>query len=598
MMMTLTNIIAQISPGKLTDAHAHLEGMGNCTQCHDLGNKVPDQKCLACHTEIDQLINQNRGFHISLEVSSKTCVDCHNEHHGRRFEMVRFDEENFDHKQAGYELEGEHAVIDCRACHQPDNIADIDIRKREDTYLGLDEACLSCHDDFHQETLSNDCIQCHGYDSFRPAVGFDHNEAKFKLDGAHTSVDCKECHPSNMRNGVEFQEFTGLQFSDCKACHDDAHNGNLTGQCTQCHTTDSFSSFIGKNRFNHNSTNFTLRGSHQTVNCFDCHTQTSNPLTIFQENISIDEDNCIACHNDSHEGKFGNDCIRCHSEESWYSLKAMDDFDHSVTDFPLVGQHIGVDCKSCHTDRLTEAIDFAQCKNCHEDYHRGEFVDNGVSPDCKECHILDEKFTYTTFGFDEHAASDFPLDGAHMATPCFACHVSEDDWSFKNVGESCVDCHDDIHADYMDQKYYPIQDCTTCHNTDIWSDVKFEHSLTEWPLTGAHNNVDCRLCHFEDSAEDSNPLQVFTGLSHDCTHCHDNIHGDQFEVNGMTDCNSCHTTMDWFPNNFDHNLTTFPLEGRHAEIDCRACHDSEANEEGEIKVIYKIGKTQCIDCHS
>ena len=58
-MMTLTNIIAQISPGKLTDAHAHLEGMGNCTQCHDLGNKVPDQKCLACHTEIDQLINQN-----------------------------------------------------------------------------------------------------------------------------------------------------------------------------------------------------------------------------------------------------------------------------------------------------------------------------------------------------------------------------------------------------------------------------------------------------------------------------------------------------------------------------------------------------------
>lgn len=334
------------------------------------------------------------------------------------------------------------------------------------------------------------------------------------------------------------------------------------------------------------------------MNCFDCHTQTSNPLTIFQENIAIGENNCVACHDDAHSGKFGNECIRCHSEESWYSLKAMDDFDHSVTDFPLVGQHIGVDCKSCHTDRLTEAIDFAQCKNCHEDYHRGEFVDNGVSPDCKECHILDEKFSYTTFGIEEHAASDFPLDGAHMATPCFACHVSEDDWSFRNVGESCVDCHDDIHADYMDQKYYPNKDCTTCHNTDIWSDVSFEHSLTEWPLTGAHNDVDCRLCHFEESLENSNPLQVFTGLSQDCTQCHDNIHGDQFEVNGITDCNSCHTTIDWFPNNFDHNLTRFPLEGRHAEIDCRACHQSEADEEGEIKVIYKIGKTQCIDCHS
>jgi len=223
MLIFGTNINAQISPGKLSEPHAHLEGMSNCTQCHDLGNKVPDMKCLACHNEIDNLISQNKGFHVSNEVKSKTCVECHNEHHGRKFDMVRFDEENFDHLLTGYELEGQHAVIDCRDCHQPDYIDNIDLKKRENTFLGLDDKCLSCHDDFHQQTLSNDCIQCHGFDSFRPANGFDHDDSDYKLTGAHETVECKECHPMTTRNGREFQEFTDIAFQDCISCHDDPH---------------------------------------------------------------------------------------------------------------------------------------------------------------------------------------------------------------------------------------------------------------------------------------------------------------------------------------------------------------------------------------
>lgn len=588
----------QISPGKLSKAHAHLEGISNCTQCHDLGNKVPDQKCLDCHNEIDDLIQSNRGFHVSSEVSSKNCIECHNEHHGKKFNMVRFDEEAFDHALAGYELEGNHAVIDCRECHQPDFIKDADIKEREGTFLGLQTACLDCHDDYHQKTLGNDCIQCHSFDRFEPASKFDHSKADFLLRGAHVNVECIECHPVIVKNGTDFQQFTDLAFNNCIDCHYDPHDGHLAGSCIQCHTESSFTNFVGQGKFDHNKTNFELRGSHRTVNCFECHTQTSNTKTVFQDNLNIQENNCVECHDDVHDGKFGSECIKCHTEESFYNLKEMDLFDHSVTNFPLEGQHVDVDCKSCHTERLTEAIDFSQCKNCHQDYHNGEFIKNGISPDCIDCHTLEEKFTYTTYGFEEHNASSFPLEGAHMATPCFACHVDENHWSFKTIGQSCVDCHEDIHEEQIDPTYYPNQDCTVCHNNDNWQTVSFDHQLTEWALTGAHSDVDCRSCHFENMEKSDIFKQSFTDLNSECIQCHINKHGDQFKVDNVTSCTRCHDTEGWYPNNFDHNTTRFPLDGKHMEVGCKECHKNTIQVQGEPVVIFKIEKYECIDCHS
>jgi hypothetical protein len=90
-------VVAQLSPGDLTTAHAALEGMSNCTQCHDLGNKVTNAKCLECHKEIKSLITKKRGYHASSVVKAQDCFACHSEHHGRKFEMVRFDEKAFDH---------------------------------------------------------------------------------------------------------------------------------------------------------------------------------------------------------------------------------------------------------------------------------------------------------------------------------------------------------------------------------------------------------------------------------------------------------------------------------------------------------------------
>lgn len=521
LILNSISLLAQISPGKLANAHAQFEGVANCTKCHELGNKVPDSKCLDCHTEIKILINQRKGYHSSSEVKSKTCVECHNDHHGRNFEMIRFSEENFNHNLAGYKLEGRHDRIDCRDCHKPDYIENVDIRKRELTFLGLSHECLSCHDDYHQGTLAEDCLSCHNnFNEFKPAARFDHNQADFKLKGAHQEVDCISCHKKTTRQGKEYQEFKDLKFSSC-----------------------------------------------------------------------------ISCHKDVHQGKFGTNCLECHTEESFQKLRSMNSFNHSRTDFPLEGLHRFVDCKSCHKGNFTKAISFSKCTHCHDDYHKGEFKKNNDSPDCKECHTVNKSFEYTLFGLEEHQLSSFPLDGAHLATPCIDCHVSENHWTFRNIGTKCVDCHQDIHSGQIKEDFYPDFNCTSCHNTGRWNEIAFDHNLTNWKLEGKHKEVSCRECHFENSSDETTEKQNFTALSNNCINCHDNIHGNQFNIDGFTDCSRCHDiTENWPANNFIHNNTKFPLDGRHKDIDCRECHKEKVID-GKLSVEYKIESFRCIDCH-
>lgn len=590
-------LVGQLSPGALSEAHKDLEGIANCTQCHSLGNKIPDSKCLDCHQEINELILSNRGLHAAKSTMEKTCIDCHSEHHGRKFDMVRFDQEAFDHSITRYSLEGQHAVIDCKECHTPENIADPEISKREETFLGLDQECLSCHQDFHQGTLSSTCIDCHDFDAFRPARYFDHDQAKFKLRGAHIEVDCKECHQEKLLNKQSFQQFTGLDFADCVDCHTNPHNSTWKSTCASCHTETSFSSFNGRNSFNHNRTGFELKGAHKEVGCFECHVRT-NASSIFSDHTNVLVEDCNACHKDPHEGKFGNKCAECHNETSFLLLNDPSSFDHGLTDFSLEGRHLEVDCKECHLEKYTDPIAFAHCFDCHEDYHEGEFMDKGIQRDCDECHTLEESFSYTTFGFEEHASSSFNLDGAHMATPCFECHVREEHWSFRNIGTSCIDCHDDIHDGHISYTYYPEKNCSTCHTTEFWSDVQFDHDLTAYTLLGQHLEIRCSDCHFSLSkVSGSEVQQKFKDLSSDCIACHKNPHGDQFEKDGQTDCASCHHSYSWSPDNFNHDSTDFPLEGRHKELECVNCHKNVIIFERKETINFKIERFDCIDCH-
>ena len=586
---------AQFSPGKLTTAHAELEGMRNCTQCHTIGNKIDDNKCLACHEEIKSRIDQKMGFHASSEVRGKECATCHSEHHGRNFDMARFDEDNFDHNLTGYKLTGAHNRIDCRQCHKPDFIDDRELKQNKETFLGLDQNCVSCHEDYHQNTLeSNDCASCHSTEEWRPAENFDHDETKYPLKGKHIEVDCIECHKQEIRNGKEFQQFAGVEFTNCNSCHDDVHNNRLGTNCKQCHTETSFNSTSNLRRFNHNRTKFPLKGKHRSIKCADCHNMNVALVSLFQDKNGIGNNDCKSCHEDVHNDKFGQDCAFCHNEKSWLTVDT-DGFNHNLTDFKLVGQHQRVDCKQCHTESLTAPLAHNTCTSCHQDYHEGDFVKNNESPDCASCHN-EQGFEPSTYTLEEHNLSDFPLEGAHLATPCFACHLQEDKWRFKEIGERCVDCHDDVHEGYISSTYYPAQKCESCHVVDNWTDNRFDHTLTDFALEGKHQEATCMDCHGAEEAQLENRYEGFNDVSSDCATCHENVHEDQFEVDGVTDCARCHGFIDWGSEYFDHDKTAFKLEGAHERVACEACH--KPMEVGDKTIIqYKFKSFECVDCH-
>jgi nitrate/TMAO reductase-like tetraheme cytochrome c subunit len=91
--------------------------------------------------------------------------------------------------------------------------------------------------------------------------------------------------------------------------------------------------------------------------------------------------------------------------------------------------------------------------------------------------------------------------------------------------------------------------------------------------------------------------QSFTGLHKNCIDCHKNVHGTQFEENGVTNCNKCHGFESWDNANFNHSNTKFPLEGGHVSVDCVKCHKEVTEIEGKQVRKYKIAKFECIDCH-
>ncbi len=528
LVLTLSffSVTAQISPGDLSTPHSHLEGISNCTQCHVLGDKVSSEKCLACHLEIKERIGQQKGYHSSSEVKGKECFVCHNDHHGKNFQLIRMDNAKFDHKLTGYSLSVPHAKRDCKDCHNTKYISDQKIKAKKYTFLGINQECLTCHADYHQKTLSPACLNCHNPDSFKPATKFNHANTKFQLAGKHINVDCIKCHKVETVGGKKFQQFRLNQSFDC-----------------------------------------------------------------------------AGCHKDPHKNKFGQNCNQCHNEESFQIIKGAKNFDHNKTDYKLVEKHLTVNCKACHKTKFTDPLKFRLCTDCHIDYHKKQFVKNGISPDCSQCHSL-KSFTLSSYTLEQHNQSNYPLKGAHAAIPCIDCHKKQKDWNFKGIGLTCKDCHKDIHKTFIPEKNYPDANCKICHNENRWSDVSFDHSKTAFNLTAAHKKVDCRICHLTIDSSGAiqmdakgNILQKFSDLSKDCSGCHADKHFKQFEKNGITVCTECHDCENWKATKFNHNNTAFRLNGKHIKVPCSKCHKPQ-QEGSDFYVKYKLKDYKCESCHS
>ena len=232
-----------ISPGKLSSAHAELEGMTNCTSCHELRSRgIAPDRCLACHEPLAARVSAGAGLHAGADY--RECATCHREHLGREYALVRWDPDEFRHATVGFELEGAHADLGCRDCHNPTRIRDLQVRTAkvqqgtlDETYLGLGTSCVDCHqiDDPHEGAFADrSCADCHDQRDWKAAAAsFDHDATRYPLTGRHRSVGCNECH--------RHDTFTGLRFTACTDCHSDPHEGGMRAACTSCHSTSGWS---------------------------------------------------------------------------------------------------------------------------------------------------------------------------------------------------------------------------------------------------------------------------------------------------------------------------------------------------------------------
>ncbi|NUN69740.1 MAG: cytochrome C [Bacteroidetes bacterium] len=521
---------AQISPGELSEAHKDLEGIGNCTQCHTMGKTLSNENCLNCHTEIRDRQNANKGFHAPLR--SKQCVECHKEHHGRNFRIVRFSKESFDHALTGYRLEGKHAAAACEQCHTRERITAKDIAvfpdaRKQRTMLGLGTACLSCHKDEHRGQFNRECTQCHTMNGWKPASKFSHASARFPLEGAHATAACSGCHTRGSEPNAPVK-FARLEFASCRSCHADPHKGKFTQECAQCHTPRSWHS-VKTSLFDHAATQFPLAGKHAVLRCEQCHPKDKrmkNPsgetgfhITRFRA--------CTNCHGDAHARQFAGrtdrgECSACHTEQSFthttYSLS-----DHRNSRFPLTGAHQAVPCVKCHVGGKVQANSTRQfrwerpqeCTTCHTDVHRGQFAGRMTENGCMTCH--------TTGAWDEltfsHAETTFPLKGRHAAVACAKCHTVKDGVpQYSGVKKDCSACHTDTHAGQFAGT--EGTDCARCHTEQGWRSLVFDHNTqAKFALTGKHENVRCDKCHREALINSVRTIK-YKPMEAACIDCH------------------------------------------------------------------------------
>lgn len=525
-----------------------------------MGSGVSATLCLDCHKETNAQVVAGLGFHSQL---GESCQRCHADHRGRSFEMVRFEKDNFNHRTTGFTLGGAHAPLECEDCHT-----------NKDSWTGLDRDCASCHaeeephgSESSSRQLLTRCRSCHSDVDWTalplPPSVFNHSSkvhADYPLDGPHETVGCEDCH--------EKWSFVPIESEACTDCHEDPHRMKFVRSCESCHEVVPDWKVPD---FDHDATGYHLGGAHRTVDCESCHT---GPI-----GRKIAHETCSDCHEDVHQKQFGDvSCDDCHS------LSGPDfrlpSFDHSTTDYPLEGAHREASCTGCHGQggRGTFVdLPSEPCASCHDDVHAGQFDPR----DCSECHSV-EKADFEVVGFD-HQVTDYPLEGKHNEVPCADCHGEDPAGPWAGLpSNDCDSCHEDWHKGRLEPT-----DCAACHQETSWEVREVDHSLTDYPLTGAHSEVECAECHGTEEA-------VYAGLEHEsCLDCHreQNPHGSSFEAQ---DCAGCHETQSWASNLFDHKSTNFDLAPAHSELTCAGCHGKTTP---EVAFDFDGLSEVCGSCH-
>lgn len=412
-------------------SHAQIQ---ECSACHvfPLGAQTMADRCAACHTDIAAQMFDVAQLHGAIKQKSPTlaCRDCHPEHRGETASLTELGDNEFPHEALGFSLNGHPLpAATCSDCHG------------EDISAFSTTACDTCHRQMdvvftqsHLLSFGADCLACHdGVDRF--GDDFTHSAFVFKLDGKHAEAACTKCH-LDARTVADLQSVP----RDCFSCHrqDDEHDGRFGQDCAACHSPEGWQPA----KFDHNLSAFKLEGEHAEAKCEQCHVD-----NVFKGTPT----DCYSCHqqDDEHNGEYGTDCGGCHTPNDWEDAS----FDHNLSNFPLTGAHVNVDCEKCHTNGQFKGLD-TTCFACHAEptEHMGDF-----GTDCAACHTT-TAWTPATYNRDH----TFPMDhGESGISSCATCHPA----GYKTY--TCYGCHEhneaNIRSEHLEEGISNFENCMECH---------------------------------------------------------------------------------------------------------------------------------------
>ncbi|MCX6173148.1 MAG: cytochrome c3 family protein, partial [Ignavibacteriales bacterium] len=413
--------------------------------------------CRACHSSLEFTSSKNKSqcfnCHEDIHENSvgKNCVRCHDT---RTWIIEKITDL---HRMSRFPLIGNHTKANCNQCH-------LSSSKLKFDPIGIN--CFDCHSVNYYATknpnhvnanFSTDCQQCHSLISpvwLTTSVIHDF----FPLTGSHNIANCFACHNQTSYKGLT---------QDCYSCHKQRYESvsspnhvtlNFPKDCKQCHTTNGGwkpASFANHDSF------YPLTGAHNLIrnNCSQCHsTGYSSPAR-----------QCVNCHQQNYNGApnhlsqgYPTDCSQCHTTTVWQGAT----FNHSSTNFPLVGAHTSVSCQLCHTNGYAGTP--TTCISCHQSKFTTapNHVAQNYPQDCKQCH---SPVDWKQISFD-HNTTRFPLVGSHVNVSCSSCHITK----LTGTPTTCISCHQTNFNSALNHvaQGYPT-DCAKCHTTVAWNAVTF-----------------------------------------------------------------------------------------------------------------------------
>ena len=210
---------------------------------------------------------------------------------------------------------------------------------------------------------------------------------------------------------------------------------------------------------------------------------------------------------------------------------------------------------------------------------------------------------------------------------CTKCHVA----GSKLSPDNCLACHTEI-KERVDAKrgfhglLAPADlDCRKCHHDHQGRDFQivewgkggqqtFDHRKTGFVLEGKHAKASCASCHNDRMLGEAAVIAMrakepqrttFLGAATQCSACHFDEHRGQLSPA----CKDCHNAVGWKPApGFNHAKTSYPLEGKHASVECLKCHahtlDADAHKDSpmppraEVFSRFRpVAHGSCTDCH-